>query len=323
MRVAVILVAHGEAEGAGFIENYSMIRHTLEHAAEVMALPSAVRLVASVVGGMKNSVAFRASRYRSPQNRITRDQTALLKDRLQICCKNRHAEYDVYSAFHATPPFISDILQETRNHDARLLVSMSPVDSRMTAGTLCLLSEKCRDAVDGPTPVVVDGFWDDPGLRMVNVDHIFRHGRNDAGIALLLAFHGTIIKDVHGSEPDFHTGVNETRSMARALRNAVLADPRSHYARVDVTHYNHDMGGTWTSPSFPASLEALSGAGVDRADVFSCGYFSDGTETLLYARRHADRGPVEDVHFLPCVNDSEDFIGHLAARIFATVDAGC
>ncbi|WP_041463964.1 ferrochelatase [Pelodictyon luteolum] len=322
MRVAVILVAHGEAEGAGFFENYSMIRHTLDHAAEVMALPGTVRLVASVVGGMKNCVAFRVSGYRSPQNRITRQQGALLKEHLRIGCDGLHAEYEVYSAFHATPPFISDILRDTRSHDARLLVSMSPVDSRMTAGTLHLLAEKCRGTVDGPAPVVVDGFWGDSGLRRVYVNHVFRYGRNDPGAALLLAFHGTIIRDARGCEPGFHTGADEIGSMACALRNAVLADPRNHYARVEVTHYNHDIGGTWTRPAFPASLNALGDAGVDRADVFSCGYFSDGTETLLYAGRHAERGPVGDVHFLPCVNDSADFIAHLAARILDTVDAG-
>ena len=64
-RIAVILVAHGEAETDSFIENFSMIRHTLAHAAEVMKLPRPLQLVASLVGGVKNRVTFRAQQYRS------------------------------------------------------------------------------------------------------------------------------------------------------------------------------------------------------------------------------------------------------------------
>jgi len=298
MKVAVILVAHGEAETAGFIENYSMIRHTLAQASEVMVLSRSLQLMVSVVGALKNSLSFRFSGYRSPQNEITRRQASLLQLCLTASSDEEKIDYTVFPAFHATPPFVSDLLDATQGHDFQVLVSMSPVDSRMTSGSLQLLASRgCRDA-DKPDPLVVDRFWQDDTLRSLYCDHIFRHGRNERGTVLLLAFHGTLVKDVRGMEPDFHAGRTEIEHMGRSLCDAILGDSRNLYDRVEVTHLNHTMGGTWTEPSLPCSLGELHFLDVNQTDVFCCGYFSDGTETLLYARKDAENCPV-DVLFLP------------------------
>jgi len=320
-RIAVILVAHGEAETDSFFENFSMIRHTLAHAGEVMNLPRPLQFVASLAGGLKNNVTFRARKYQSPQNRITRQQASLLQNKLNTVAMHQQINFEVYSAFHATPPFVNDIVEQTSGHDLQLLVSMSPIDNRLTSGNLQQLSARCS-AVNGQRgPVVVHGFWKDAGLRQVYLDHLFYHEKNINRSVLVLAFHGTLVKDTKGRVPMFHTGLKEMEEMGSTLRNAILIDPRNGYDSIEIAYLNHDVGGSWTKPSLAESLEALSSRGVKAVDIFSCGYFSDGTETILHVQHDAAASSVKTIRFFPCINDSEAFADFLAGKIAAVVAA--
>ncbi len=320
-KIAVILVAHGEAETESFFENFSMIRHTLAYAGEVMKLPRPLQLVASLVGGIKNNVTFRAQQYRSPQNRITRQQASQLQEKLNRVVMPHQINFDVYSAFHATPPFVQNIVEQTSGHDLQLLVSLSPIDNQLTSGNLQRLSERCSPLNRQRCPVVVHGFWKDAGLRKVCLDHVFHHGKTVNGSVLVLAFHGTLVKDTKGEVPTFHTGLKEMQEMGSTLRNAILLDPRNGYDRVEIAYLNHDVGGTWTKPSLGESLKALSSRGARDVDIFSCGYFSDGTETILYAQKEAAASSVESIRFLPCLNDSEAFADFLAEKVAAVVSS--
>ncbi len=319
-KIAVILVAHGEAETESFFENFSMIRHTLAHAGEVMKLPRPLQLVASLAGGMKNKVTFRAQKYRSPQNRITRQQASQLQEKLNRVVMPDQINFEVYSAFHATPPFVKDIVEQMSGHDLQLLVSMSPIDNRLTSGNLQRLSARCLPINGQRCPVVVHGFWKDAGLRQVYLDHVFSYGKTN-GSALVLAFHGTLVKDTKGDVPMFHTGLKEMQEMGSTLRNAILIDPRNGYDRIEIAYLNHDVGGTWTKPSLAESLKALSSKGARDVDIFSCGYFSDGTETILYAQKEAAASSVKSIRFLPCINDSEAFADFLAEKVATVVAA--
>ncbi len=320
-KIAVILVAHGEAETDGFFENFSMIRHTLAHAGEVMKLPRPLQLVASLAGGMKNKVTFRAQKYRSPQNRITRQQASQLQEKLNRVVMPHQIDFEVYSAFHATPPFVQDIVEQTSGHDLQLLVSLSPIDNQLTSGNLQRLSARCSAANGQQRTVVVHGFWNDSELRKVYLDHVFSHGKTVNGSVLVLAFHGTLVKDTNGEVPMFHTGLKEMQEMGTALRNALLNDPRNGYDGIEIAYLNHDVGGTWTKPSLAESLKALSSRGTRDVDIFSCGYFSDGTETILYAQKEAAASSVKSIRFFPCVNDSEAFADFLAEKVAAVVSA--
>ncbi len=318
-RIAVILVAHGEAETDSFFENFSMIRHTLAHAAEVMKLPRPLQLVASLVGGVKNRVTFRAQQDRSPQNRITRHQASLLQEKLNKVMIPHQTNIEVYSAFHATPPFVKDIVEQTSGHDLQLLVSMSPIDNRLTSGNLLQLSSQCAPVNGRRCPVVVHGFWKDAELRIVYLDYLFSHEKSGNGSALVLTFHGTLVKDTKGEIPTFHTGLKEMQEMGSTLRHAILMDPRNSYEAVEIAYLNHDVGGTWTQPSLAESLKALSSRGIGDVDIFSCGYFSDGTETILHARKEAAASFVKTIRILPCINDSEAFADFLAKKVAAVV----
>ena len=320
-RIAVILVAHGEAETDSFFENFSMIRHTLAHAGEVMKLPRPLQLMASLVGGVKNKVTFRAQQYCSPQNRITRQQASLLQEKLNKVMTPNQSCIEVYSAFHATPPFVKDIVEQTSVYDLQLLISMSPVDSRLTSGNLQQLAAQCSTVNGQRPPVVVHGFWKNAELLKVYLDHLFSHAKTTDESALVLTFHGTLVKDTKGGLPMFHTGLQEMQEMGSTLRHTVLIDPRNSYNAVEIAYLNHDVGGTWTKPSLAEALNTLSSRGIRKADIFSCGYFSDGTETILHAQKEAASSSVNMIRFLPCINDSEAFADFLAEKVAEVVAA--
>ena len=117
----------------------------------------------------------------------------------------------------------------------------------------------------------------------------------------------------------FHTGLKEMQEMGSTLRNAILIDPRNAYNNIEIAYLNHDVGGTWTKPSLAEALNALSSRGIRDVDIFSCGYFSDGTETILHAQKEAAASSVKTIRFLPCINDSEAFADFLAKKVAAVV----
>ncbi|TNJ36673.1 ferrochelatase [Prosthecochloris vibrioformis] len=312
-RIAVILAAHGEAETAGFVDNFSMIRHTLSHAGEVMRLPLPLQIMISLVGGVKNSVQFRRTGFRSPQNAITRKQAEMLAEKLNR--QGGRLRFDVHPSFFVTPPFVDEVFNKTRDYDLQLLVPMAPVDNRLMSGSLQMLAGRSAPLPGRPCAKVIAGFWKDAGLHRVYVDHLFLYGEAVPGSTLVLAFHGTLELDTKGAKPGFHTGAKEMADMAAALRRAVLDDPRNTYGRVEVAYLNHDVGGTWSSPSLQEKLGELCGEGVGSVELFNCGYFSDGTETVVTAREHVAASCLEHAGFIPCVNDSEAFAEYLAAKV--------
>ncbi|MBN1278871.1 MAG: ferrochelatase [Chlorobiaceae bacterium] len=317
-RIAVILAAHGEAETAGFFDNFSMNRHTLAHAGEVMNLPVPLQLMISVAGSIKNMVQFRKKNFRSPQNGITRKQAGLLAEKLNR--KNDKIQFDVQPSFFVTPPFVEKVVEQTREYDLQLLIPMAPIDNRLMSGSLEIIAEKHRPPQGRMRPKVISGFWNDADLLGVYLDHLFAHAAPSNGSALVLAFHGTLEKDQKGREPGFHTGSKEINTMASALRKAVQDDPRNGYEQVEVAYLNHDVGGTWSSPSLQEMLDNLRRDGINALELFSCGYFSDGTETMLNAREHVAESGIEKAGFIPCLNESDAFSEYLAAKVCKAVD---
>jgi len=317
-RIAVILAAHGEAETAGFFDNFSMNRHTLAHAGEVMNLPVALQLMIAVAGGAKNMVQFRKKNFRSPQNEITRKQAGLLAEKLAR--QAEEIEFEVHASFFVTPPFVGKVIEQTRQCDLQLLIPMAPIDNRLMSGSLDILAQRQQSSQSQMRPKVISGFWNDPDLLNISLDHLFMHAAPSDNTALVLAFHGTLEKNQKGEEPGFHTGSKEMGSMASALQKAVRNDPRNGYKRVEVAYLNHDVGGTWSSPSLQEMLESLHKKSVDALELFCCGYFSDGTETMLHAREHVAESSIKKSDFIPCLNESEAFAEYLAAKIRKAID---
>ena len=319
-KIAVIVVAHGEAETSGFFDNFSMTRHTLAHASEVMSIPKPLQFFISVVSGLKNSSRFRKINYASPQNELTRKQAAAIGHKLMHHPEKGSLVFEVLPAFSATPPFLEKVIADTRRYDAQIMLYMAPIENSLNCGSICGYLKKNYTGRDLAAAKVISRFWEDRDLLDLYLDHIFRYAglrsENRSGrTALVLAFHGTLVVDAHGNAPSFHTGLQETLAFAGSLEKAVKNDTRNFYEQIHTAFLNHDVGGEWSAPSLEQALERLKKENTEHVSLFSAGFFSDGNETLLKAKQGLMESGIDDTRTIPCINDSDAFAGYLAERI--------
>ncbi|ABL64538.1 ferrochelatase [Chlorobium phaeobacteroides] len=323
--IAVVLVAHGEAETSGFLENYRVSRHTLEHAARVMPIAKPLQTLISLSSSLKKKIRPGNSGKGSPQNGITRKQAEVLQNHLDVLSDETDLAFRVIAAFSASPPFMENIIEETRAFDGQILVNMSPMDNSLTCGLLC---GYIADTYTGPelTKVkVISGFWRDENLYALYLSHLFeqiamRPVVEHENRVLLLLFHGTLVADAKGRPPAFRTGHEEVVVFSESIRSAVVKDVRNPYSEVLVAYLNHEVGGEWTKPSFEQVCRQLRQSGARRIDLFAGGYFADGNETIYRAGELAALAETANVVSFPCVNALPAFGRYLAHKIFNTAE---
>lgn len=315
-KIAVVLAAHGEAETAGFAENYRVSLHTLRRASEIIPVPLPLRHFISLSSSVRKKIGSQASG--SPQNRLTRAQARALQERLDGLCSG--VTFEVIAAFSASEPYIEEVLEQTRGYDGRIVVPMAPVDNAMSCGFLCsYLSKNCSPGELSRTRVI-GRLWRDDALLRACLDHLLGGGRAQPSgskkhNALMLLFHGTLVKDRNGESPSFHNGHAETAEYARRLAALVEADLRNPWGEVMTAFLNHDVGGEWSQPSFEAACEKLRGKGFGHVSLFAAGYFSDGNETLHRETALSAIAPGLRVESISCLNDSPLLVSFLADRV--------
>jgi ferrochelatase len=309
-RIRVLLAAHGEAEGTGVVENFRVSWHTLSHASEVMRLPFPLRVLICTFGSLRKRFSGRPG---SPHNRNTRAQAAALEAKLN------HAggvEYRVEPVFASAPPYVDDSLAPPEGVDEQVVLNMIPTDSRLSCGL------GCHALMASPGPArertrVIARLWESTELIAVHVAHIAAHFpavRPDQDCCLVLALHGTVVRDEQGRPPAYHSGEAEKTAYGEALRDALMAMPDRPWQRVELAYLNHGVGGQWSSPTLPELMARLGEEGVDCAVAYACEHLVDGGETI-YLPEALAAGPVPETHCLPCLNSSPEFIGLLAARV--------
>jgi ferrochelatase len=321
-RVRVLLAAHGEAESAGWLENFRVSRRTLAHAAEVMHLPGPLRLAICVAGASRKRLKGGPG---SAHNDNTRRQAAALQDAL---ADESGVHYLVDPVHASAPPYLEDEIAMPHGVDRQILMSMIPTDSHLSCGLICRSLLAAPVATRERTTVLAR-LWDAPELIAIHCAHVAEHFRPttpERGCCLVLVLHGTVVQDPQGREPRFHTGVKEKKAYADALRAALLAMPDRRWQRVEIAYLNHGVGGQWSSPTLPELLDRLASQGVRCVAAYPCEHLVDGTETVQLSERLYDGG-FRESHRLPCLNASASFIEFLAARTRAATanpaDAWC
>ncbi|NTW54681.1 MAG: ferrochelatase [Chlorobaculum sp.] len=315
-RMVVVLVAHGEAETAGFLDNYRVSLHTLQRASEVIPVPLPLRHFISLSSSVRKKIGKKTSG--SPQNPLTRQQARALQAHLDGM--NAGVTFEVIASFSASEPSVEAVLEKRHGFDGVIVVPMAPVDNAMSCGLLCAhLSKSCSPDELARTRVV-GRLWEDETLHRVYLDYLFGSGRAlPSGPrernALMLLFHGTLVEDRNGAPPAFHTGHAETVEFARRLAVLIESDPRTPWGTVMTAFLNHDVGGKWSNPSFEEAVRMLGGKGFQHVSLFAAGYFSDGNETIHREPALSAIEPGVVVESIPCLNDSPHLIACLAQRI--------
>lgn len=321
-KIAVVLVAHGEAETTGFIENYRVSLHTLSRASTIIPVPVPLRHFISFSSSLKKRVA--GTRSGSPQNPLTRLQAERLQTHLDQYASvlNTKISFEVMASFSASEPCVERVLEKTRAYDGRIVVPMAPVDNAMSCGLLCdhLASEALPEELARTR--VVGRLWGDTSLHHAVLDHLFSEnsplpsGSKEKNVLMLL-FHGTLVEDRNGQVPSFRTGHEESLLFSRRLTALVESDERNPWGTVMTAFLNHDVGGKWSSPSYEEACRVLDRRGFRDVSLFAAGYFSDGNETVHRAGKLAESRPTLTVRTIPCMNDAPAFISCLAGKVIA------
>lgn len=321
-KVAVVLVAHGEAETAGFIENYRVTMHTLRRASGIIPVPQPLQHFISFSASLKKRLSGRCSG--SPQNPLTRVQAGALQNRL-----DRHAHtvlpelsFEVTASFSASEPYAEDVLEKMRTCDALVVVPMAPIDNALSCGVLCEhLAGSCSLDELARTRVV-GRLWRDVELQRACLEHLFCNvvhplpAPKEKSVLMLLC-HGTLVEDRNGAAPSFRTGYEESLEFSESLAALIASDVRNPWGRVMTAFLNHDVGGRWSEPSFEQACGMLDGMGCRHVSLFAAGYFSDGNETIHRPEFLAASKPGISVEMIPCLNDSPAFISCLAEKVVA------
>jgi ferrochelatase len=323
-KIAVVLAAHGEAETAGFFENYRVSRHTLMRASTVMHIPPALQQLISISSSIKKKRGAGAYPGGSPQNGVTRAQAVALQRYLDQYSASSGIGFEVRAAYSASEPYVEEVLSATSGYAGQVLVPMAPVDNSLSCGLHCRHIAEAYAAGALHRVKVLGRLWSDDALCGPYLDHLFGRDRRVGASAsekkesaLMLLFHGTLVRDKSGAAPAFHTGLEETLSFAAKLTSAIEADVRNPWGTVRTAYLNHDVGGEWTRPSFEEACRTLISDGAARVSLFAAGYFADGNETIRRAAFFADTAPAIEVESIPCLNDSPAFTSYLARRVAA------
>jgi ferrochelatase len=156
-----------------------------------------------------------------------------------------------------------------------------------------------------------------PGLRMVRDFHdhpayiaalaanVRRHWDRHGRALLVLSFHGLPKRGSQAYEEQcLETG---------KLLAAKLGLDKSEWRMTFQSRFGY---AEWLQPYTEPTLIALAAAGTARVDVFCPGFVADCLETLeeigIAARKKFLRAGGRELHLLPCLNDSPEWVAALA-----------
>ncbi len=259
--------------------------------------------------------AYRAiwdeARDESPLRTITRHQAEKLGDGFEAA-----GRVDIDWAMRYGTPSIASRLEALRERgcDRILLVPLYPQYSAATTATVC---DKAFDALKTmrwqPTLRVAPPYYDDPGY----IDALAHSMRNNiAGLAfepdiVIASFHGLPVEYFEKGDP-YHCHCHKTARLLREVlgwgEDKLMLTFQSRFGKAE-----------WLQPYTDKTIERLAREGVKKLAVITPGFAADCVETLEEIAMQAREGFIENggerFAALPCLNDSDEAMGFLAAHV--------
>jgi len=231
----------------------------------------------------------------SPLAVHTQRQTALLASLME---KNGSEEVDVRHAMRYGSPSIPSVFREMDNP---LVVPLYPQYSRSTTETVFRLLP--------PGTRTVRDFHDHAGYIDALAASVRRHWEGSGRAEkLLMSFHGLPQRAVDRGDPYQKQCFATATLLARRL-----GLEESSYL---VTFQSRFGAAKWLQPYTEPTLIELARAGLGSVDVMCPGFVSDCLETLeeinIGAREAFLHAGGKDFRFIPCLNESPEWIAALA-----------
>ncbi|MDB5776491.1 MAG: ferrochelatase [Herbaspirillum sp.] len=240
----------------------------------------------------------------SPLRMHTERQTAALRHQLQ----ERGHQVLVAHAMRYGQPAIADVLQQLKQEgcDRVLVVPAYPQYSGTTTASIFdAVFEHFSTVRNVPELRFIRNYHDHEGYIQALKKSVLAYWEmNGMPDKLVMSFHGVPKRTLMLGDP-YHC---ECRKTARLLAQQLGLD-ENQYA---VTFQSRFGKAEWLQPYTAPTLVALAGRGVGRVDVMCPGFVSDCLETLeeiaMEAKHDFLRAGGKEFHFIPCLNDSADWI---------------
>lgn len=245
-----------------------------------------------------------------------RIHTQALTDALQQTLLQRgHADWEITCAMRYGHPSIAEAIARFREArvDRLLVLPLYPQYSAAASGSaMDGVFQQLMQERNLPQLRTIRNFHDHPAYIGALVRHIraywARHGEPDV---LLMSFHGLPSATLQRGDPYFC----ECQKTGRLLTEA-LGLPE-HRARIS---FQSRFGRTeWLQPYTSAVLAELGAQHTRRLDVVCPGFVADCLETLeeiaIEGRDLFIKQGGGDYHFIPCLNNNNDWVEGLADLI--------
>lgn len=244
----------------------------------------------------------------SPLKVWTERQATLLRGYLG----ERGHQVTVRCAMRYGNPSIASVLDELKAQGVTrvLVLPAYPQYSGTTTASVIDAVTAWSEAVRSlPELRFVNRYHDDPGyikaLARTIRAHWAAHGQGDH---LVMSFHGVPERTLHLGDP-YHC---ECRKTARLLAEQLGLAPE----RFTVTFQSRFGKAKWLEPYTEPTLVAMAKKGLKNVDVVCPGFTSDCLETLeeinMEVREAFLHAGGQAFHYIPCVNDSPEWIRALA-----------
>lgn len=245
----------------------------------------------------------------SPLKVHTARQAALLESALE---ERGHDAVKVVMAMRYGSPSLPQVLDQLKaEHCDRIAVLPAyPQYSGTTTGSIWdAVFGHYRDVRNVPELRLVKHYHDHDGYIDALRDSILAyweaHGR---GEKLVMSFHGVPKRTLLLGDP-YHCECHKT---ARLLADRLRLKPDEYV----VTFQSRFGKAEWLQPYTAPTVAQLAREGVRRVDVVCPGFTSDCLETLeeisMEVRRDFEAAGGKDYHYIPCLNESPEWITGLA-----------
>jgi len=309
----VILLTYGEPPAPTLRSQFDYSQRILHGLTRLVApIPRWLVPALALRRAFLRSATWRAERYGSPIEALTREQARELAEALAARAPGR--TWLVHVAYEFRDPSLEEVL--ARVGEGALVVPMYLTESEFTHD-LARRKLAARNG-DGRGARVLPALAPDVLARLsaewIEAELARRGIVPGPDWALVLAAHGTLVDPPR----PMNTGREATEEVALRIADRLAG----RFGAMTPAWLNHAMGGTWTSPAADVALRELADRGFRRIVYYPYGFVADNAESQLEGRvlLRAEKRFEEVVH-LPCLNAAPAYIDALAGAIVAGLAA--
>ena len=245
----------------------------------------------------------------SPLKVYTERQAALLQ---KVLATRGHQDVEVAMAMRYGSPALPDVLDDLKARGCERIVVLPAYpqySGTTTASVWDAVFDHYKQVRNVPELRLVRNYHDHEGYIEAlakSVEAYWEaHGR---GEKLLMSFHGVPKRTLQLGDP-YHCECHKT---ARLLAARLGLGPDQYL----VTFQSRFGRAEWLQPYTAPTVQQLARDGVRRLDVMCPGFTSDCLETLeeinMEVRHDFESNGGQEYHYIPCLNDSQDWITGLA-----------